>query len=238
MKKQPAEINPSFRLDDDRALESIEFKRSELARAREVSPTLVAPLEAEIASCEQALDRARAAGLEHKAASVASQRADLVRQAAVAEHASSLDVDEAAADRIVHALERAKYLASAHARRAAAALTAVSAAYQRATKEINERNAAARYAERLAGQVIDRDPGRIELETRPGVIAWLRLVFPVEGRAAYARSAANRAGNRSYPEPPPIEEYDDACRSFFAQIESLREQASRQAAELGAVVSQ
>lgn len=233
MKKH--EFNPQFRLDDERACESIEFKRSELARAIKLSPALVASLEADIVAAEQSLDKARAAGLEYAAASVASQRADLVRQAAVAEHASSLDVDEAAADRIVHALERSKYLAAAHARRAAAAHTAVTAAYQRAMKEINERNAAVRYAERLAGQVIDHDPGRIELETRPGVIAWLRLVFPVEGRAAYIRSVANRAGNRSYPEPPPIEDFDDACRSFFGQIESLRDQAARQATELAAV---
>ncbi|MES1187991.1 MAG: hypothetical protein ABUL60_29505 [Myxococcales bacterium] len=233
MKKQ--EIHPSFRLDDDRAVESIEFKRSELARAIKLSPALVASLEAEIDAAELSLDKARRAGLDFAEASTAAERAELVRQRAVAEHASSHDVDEAAADRIVHALERTKYLASAHARRAAAAHTAVTAAYQRAMKEINERNAAVRYAERLAGQVIDRDPGRIELETRPGVIAWLRLVFPVEGRDFYASRSAYRAGNRSYPEPPPIEDFDDACRSFFAQIESLRDQAARQATELAAV---
>ncbi|RYZ01647.1 MAG: hypothetical protein EOO73_34765 [Myxococcales bacterium] len=233
--KAQLQFNPRFSSQDAHALGSIEFKVNEHIRALELSPTLLPSLEAEIGAAEQALEKARAAGLEYEAASVASQRADLVLKAALAEYSSSLATDDADAERIVRAVERAKYLAAAHARRTAAAFVAVESGYTRAMKEINERNAAVRYAERLAGAVIDRDPGRIELETRPGVIAWLRLVFPVEGRTAYARSAANRAGNRSYPEPPPIEDFDDACRSFFAQIESLRDQAARQAAELAAV---
>jgi hypothetical protein len=166
---------------------------------------------------------------------VAAERAALIHTAAFSELSTSHEVEPEAASRIVHAAEIAKYIAAAYKRRADAAHSAASSGYGRASKDVAEKNAAVTFAERLAGAVVDYDPDRLELEKRPGVIAWLPLAFESEGRAAFERSCDNRRGNRSYPTPPPIEEYEAACRSVFGQIQNVREQAARQAAELAAV---
>lgn len=129
----------------------------------------------------------------------------------------------------MHAAEVAKYTASAYKRRADAVHSAASSAYGRAAKDIAERNAAVTYAERLADAVVDYAPELLPPETRPGVIAWLPLAFEHEGRAAFERSCDNRRDNRSYPTPAPVEEYEAACRSVFAGVARLREQAAKQA---------
>lgn len=224
----------TFRTSDDRACAIVERKKADLGRAREIAPALVSSIETEIKACEQALDRARSAASEYERESVAAERAELIRAAAVAELTTSHDVEPEAASRIVHAAEVAKYTARAYKRRADAAHSAASSAYARASKDVAEQNAAVNFAERLAGAVVDYALERMSPETRPGVIAWLPLAFEREGRAAFERGCDNRRGNRSYPTPPPVEEYEAACRSVFAGVALLREQAARQAAELSA----
>jgi hypothetical protein len=230
------EITSAFRAEDQRAVDAIARKKDDLARARKLSPALIAPLEAEIATCEQALDRARAAALDHERERVAALRATAERQRALTELHESTSIDPDEASRIVHAAAVAQYLEAATKRRCDAAHSAAASAYGRARKDIAERNQAVLYAERLAGEVIDRELGRVPPETRPGVIAFLPLVFPVEGRAAYAKSFEFRDGHPSYDVPPPILEYDSACRGVLANVELWRAQAVKQAEALGALV--
>lgn len=232
---KPDDISPTFRTADDYACEVIKLKKADLERAREIAPALVSSIEAEIKACDQALASGRSAGLDYERERIAAERAELIRAAAFGEANSSHEVEPEAASRILHAAEVAKYTASAYRRRTDAAHSAATSAYARASKDIPERVAAVTFAERLAGAVIDYEPERLAPETRPAVIPWLYLIFPVEGRAAYTRSCENRAGNRSYPTPPPIENFDAACRSVFGQIQHIREAAAKQAAELAAV---
>lgn len=232
---QPVDTSPTFRTADNYACGALELKKADLARAREIAPALVPSLEAEIKACEQALARARSAASDYDREFVAAERAELIRAAAVAALNTSHEVEPEAASRIVHAAEVAKYTASAYKRRADAAHTAALSAYARASKDVAEKNAAVNFAERLAGAVVDYALERMSPETRPGVIAWLPLAFESEGRAAYLRSVENRAGNRSYPTPPPVEKYEAACRGVFADVQRLREQAAKQAADLAAV---
>jgi hypothetical protein len=227
-------ITPTFRAEDGRAVDAIARKRDDLERARELSPSLVPSLEAEITACDQALDRARSAAVDYERERSAALRATALRQQAQTELHTSQDVEPEAASRIVHAAACATYIEGAYQRRAGAAHSAATSGYGRAAKDISERNAAVTFAERLAGAVVDFEQDRLAPETRPTVIAWLPLVLQVEGRAAFARSVANRTGNRSYPTPPPVEDFDLACRGVFAGVQRLREQAARQAAELSA----
>ena len=232
MTPAPTEVTPTFRAEDQRALDAIARKKDDLKRARKLSPALVPSLTAEIATCEQALDRARAAAIDHERERVSHLRATALRQQAVMVLHTSTEVDPDAAMQIVHEAERAKYLEGAYQRRADAAHSAAGSAYGRARKDIAERNQAVQFSERLAGEVVDRDAGRVPRITNPAVIMWCPLVFPVEGRAAYEKSFNYRADHPSYDRPPPIEDYDDACQSFFAGVERLREQAKKQAADL------
>jgi hypothetical protein len=243
------EISPTFCREDQSAIDSLESKRSDLARARKLSPSLVATLESEIAACELALTKARTAAVDYDREGADLARATAVRRHALTVQATSTEVDPEAADRIIRDAARAQYLELAYRRRVDAARDAATSMYFRACKEISERTAAVRFAEILAGAVVDREEGRIPNETRPGVIAWLPLVFPIEGRAAFTESCKrrgysapppglgeySRSGSSSYPEPPPIIEYENACRSFFARVDLMRETAARQAADLAAV---
>lgn len=231
---KPVEISPTFRAEDRRAEDSIASKRDDLARAKKIAPALVPSLEAEITACEQALDRARSVAVDYERERSAALRATAERRQALTEHSTSTLVDDKSASRIVRAAEVAKYIEAAYQRRADAAHSAASSAFHRAAKDISERNAAVTYAERLAGAVVDREQDRLAPETRPAVIAWLPMVLQVEGRAAYERSLASRTGHPSYPNPPPIEDFELACRGVFAGVQRLREQAAKQAADLSA----
>jgi len=231
-----SEINPAYFSQDRQAVASIQSKRDDLARAKEISPALVPRLEAEITACEQALDRARSAAVDHERERIAAERAELLRAAAVAELNTSHEVEPEAASRIVHAAEVAKYTSSAYRRRTDAAHSAATSAYFRASKDLQERNAAVTFAERLAGAVVDRDETRVPAETRPAVLAWLPLVLSVEGRAAYAKSYDFRADHPSYERPPSVEEYEAACQRVLGNIEHMRAQAAKQAADLAELV--
>jgi hypothetical protein len=229
------EISNSFLTEDRRARDALERKRDDLERARSLSPALVASLEAELSTCEAALEKARTAGAEYDRESVEHARATARRQAALTVANTSHEVDPDAAASILQTAEVAKYLEGARKRRADAARDAAASGYNRVCKDIPERNAAVNFAERLAGATIDR--AETPKETRPGVIAWLPLVFPVEGRAAYQRSYDYRADHPSYDRPQPVEAYDDACKSFFAGVERLRIAAAKQASDLAAVTA-
>lgn len=227
----------TFIADDRRAENTLERKRDDLARARKLSPALVASLDSEIEACEEALERARQAAHEYDREVVELARAEVLRKATLTALNTSHEVDPDAADRIVLDAERAKYLEGARKRRADAARDAANSAYQRAAKDITERNNAVSFSERLANAVGNRE--QEPSESRPLVLAWTRLTLPNEGREAYRRLCESRRGpaGRSFPTPPPIEEFDRACARVFAAVEHERAKAAKLAADLAAITA-
>lgn len=230
------EISPQFSNSDRSARDALERKRVDLERARTLSPSLVAPLEREIAASEKALEAAREAGRDYDRESHEFAVAEARRRAAQSVLGSSHEIDPKRAAEIVRDAEVAKYLEQARSRRVQAARDAASSAYGRVMKSPAGRDAAVNLALTLAGAVVDREQNRIPDERRPEIVAWARLTLPAEGRAAYLRSHAVRVHHPSYPVPPGVEEYDAACARFFAGVERARKQAADLARDLGAVV--
>jgi hypothetical protein len=228
-------ISSQFSNDDRSAVDALDRKRDDLAHARTLSPALVASLETEIKTCEAALVKAREAAHEYDRESAELARATAKRQHALTALNTSTEVDPERAMAIVHEASRSQYLEGARRRRAEAARDAASSAYGRVCKDIQARVAAVNLATTIAGAVVDRDESRIPNETRADVIAWLRLVAPIEGRDAYAKSYDYRKNHPSYPVPPSVEIFDAACKRFFGGVERARDAAAKLAKELGAV---
>jgi hypothetical protein len=224
-----------FQSEDTQAVASIEHKRHDLAQALKLAPSLVAPLEQEIEACETALEKARAAAESFDAETVEAARATLIRQAALTAKNTSEAVDRETVEKLVSDVEVATQVEAARKRRVESSHSVATSQYFRVSKGIQARKAAVEYAERLAGETLDRDPGRNEAPKDPAVIAWCRLTMPVEGRAFYMKGYAYRADHPSYDLPRPVEEYDEACRSFFASVDARRATMARELEALSSV---
>ncbi len=235
MNTDKSEVSAAFAREDRSAAEVIARLRDDLTQAKALSPSLVAPLEREILMRVAVLKNARAAAQEHEREGVELARATARRQAALTQLNTSTEVASDAAREIVIEAETAKYLEGAYRRRVDTAASLAAGAFGRVGKDIAPRVAAVRYAESLAGAVVDCEEGRVALPTRADVIAWLPLVLPVEGRAFFEQAHARRIDHPSYPVPPEITEYDAAVKRVFSQIERARTEAAKQAADLGAL---
>jgi hypothetical protein len=230
-----SEISPTFRADDARACDALDRLKGDLKQARTLSPSIVVSLAGEIETREAALGEARDAAREHDRESHELARAVVQRQAALVAINTSHEVDPEAAAKIVQAAALAQYTEAAYRRRADAAESKARSGYGRCAKDIQDRNAAVSLAETIAGAVVDHEQHRIPDEKRPAVLAWLRVVAPVEGAASYERSYANRIDSPSHPIPPEPAEYVAAIARVYAAADRAREQAAKLARELEAV---
>jgi hypothetical protein len=226
-------VSTEFMADDRRAAAALERTRADLKRARDLSPSLVPILEAEVAARSKALDSAREHTREYERECVELARATALRRAAVTRLETSLEID--AASEIVTEAARAQYLEAARKRRVEAAQSAATSAYGRASKDIAEQVVATKIAAALEVAVRTRS-GDIPAETRAEVLAFLPIAF-ADARETYLERYIADAENppASFAPCPSVDAYDAAVRSFWARLENEREKALRLAAALGTV---
>lgn len=214
---------------------TVDQLKSDRKRAKKLSPSLVPIIDGELEVREAALAEGLKAVKEYDAESAELARAQAIAAAARTAVAFSVETDPTIAEKLIRAAELATHLERVRARRADAARDRAGSQLYKASKDVGARRRAVDFAEKLAGSVLDRNELARPPIPAPDVLAYLRIVLPVEGRAWYEERAKAREGNRSFEAPPAVEAYDDACASTWRRVESERESAREMAAALAAV---